>query len=104
MNSIVCLLQSDADGYSSAIDAKLGYPKPGVDIGGGIHAPPAQSVTVRYGAVQKHPTLALWAYPDDAAVVAAAIALPIGAVVQVLDATWIPASAMVAAQAEALPE
>lgn len=93
MTAIVCLAQSDADTYSAAIDAKLGYPKPGVDIGGGIHVPPAQSVTVRYGLVQKHPTLAQWAYPDDAAVIGAAIALPVGATVQLLDATWTPAVA-----------
>lgn len=91
MTAIVCLAQSDADTYSAAVDAKLGYPKPGVNIGGGIHVPPAQSVTTRYADVQKHPTLAQWSYPDDAAVIGAAIALPVGATVQALDATWAPA-------------
>lgn len=30
------------------VDAALGYPKPGQDVGGGIHAPPSQSVTTTY--------------------------------------------------------
>lgn len=91
MSAIVFTQQSDADAYSAAVDAKLGYPRPGVDMGGGLHAPPAQGATTRYGGVQKHPTLTLWAYPNDPAVAAAAIALPVGATVQVLDATWTPA-------------
>ena len=33
-----------------AVDVSLGYPKPGVDVGGGVHAPPAQTVTTTYAA------------------------------------------------------
>lgn len=91
MTAIVCALQADADSYSATIDAKLGYPKDGIDIGGGIHATKLESRTLRHNKVLKHPTLANWAYPRDAIETAQAVALPLGATVQVLDATWFPA-------------
>lgn len=90
MTAAVFVTRADADAYSAAVDARLGYPKPGIDVGGGKHVPPPQSATARYGDVQKHPTLAQWAYPSDPVVTAAAVALPGGAVVQPLDATWAP--------------
>lgn len=91
MSAIVFTVkQADADAYSAAIDVKLGYPRNGVDIGAGIHAPQVVSRTLRYGAVLKHPVLAKWAYfPEDATVDAQGVALPIGATDnQTLDATW----------------
>lgn len=42
------------------------YPKAGQDTGGGTHSPPSQSQTLTYGAIWQHPTLAEWAYMQDA--------------------------------------
>lgn len=49
-----------AVGLRNAIDNRAGYPVDGVNVGGGIHAPAAQSRTVRSSPVRKHPTLARW--------------------------------------------
>ena len=95
--SIVFVTQSDAVNYGAAIDAKLKVPMAGVDVGGGPHAAPSQSATTTYGAVIKHPTLSSWAYADDGVVQAQAVALPIGATVTTLDATWVPAPGAVVA-------
>lgn len=105
MNAIVFTARGDADSISTAIDTRLGYPKPGVDIGGGVHAPPAQTVTIRYGDVERHPTLALWRYPYDTPVqgeVGRGLAIPVTGAVSALDATWFPAG-LAAQQAEAKP-
>lgn len=39
--------KTEATKASADMAAALGYPKPGRDIGGGIHAPPEQSATLR---------------------------------------------------------
>lgn len=60
---------------ASAVDSALGYPKPGIDVGGGIHAPPEQSVTQTYCA-----PIALGAqhwYPVDAVTLPILQPLPI---------------------------
>lgn len=58
---------SDANSCQAAVDTALGYPKAGVDYNGGLHAPPAQSVTTTYAQVQVHPQNALeHIYPADA--------------------------------------
>lgn len=53
--------------YGADVDAALGYPKAGLDIGGGIHVAPALSMTVRHNQVLEKPvTKDAWAYPSDA--------------------------------------
>ena len=79
--------------FRNALDVQLGYPKPGIDVGGGVHAPPAQSVTPHYAGVLKHPTLATCAILSDATitpvVTAAANALAVAVPVSTaLDGTW----------------
>lgn len=89
---------------AALVDKSLGYPKPGIDIGGGAHVPPAQSITTTYETPIQHPvTLTLWAYPVDATVNAAATAPSLSTAEQSqlsttvasaapLDATWTPAT------------
>lgn len=97
MTGYVFSLQATALTFRSNVDSLCGYPKPGVDIGGGIHVPPAQSVTVHAHMVLPHPTLAEWAHLISAevsavaaqAATASATVLP---AVTTLDATWFPAS------------
>ena len=78
---------------SPAVDAHMSYPLAGTDIGGGIHVPPAQSVTTTYFVPLQHPGGGSWAYISDANVTAAvgpnAIAWGLSAPVT-LDATWFP--------------
>jgi hypothetical protein len=45
------------------VDASLGYPKPGVDVGGGRHVSPAQSATQTYAAPV--PLAGAFYYPAD---------------------------------------
>jgi hypothetical protein len=49
-----------ATGLRDAMNTRAGCPIAGVDVGGGIHVPAAQSVTVRVSPVRKHPTLSRW--------------------------------------------
>ena len=43
--------------FQGRLDAAYGCPIEGVDIGGGVHAPPEQSRTTHYGSVMQHPTV-----------------------------------------------
>lgn len=90
MRAVVCDTQLKADTFSATIDTRLGYPKFGVDIGGGIHLPRNASRTLRHAGVFKHPTLSLWAYTDDEVGPRESIPLPPGASAQLLDSTWFP--------------
>lgn len=70
-----------------------GYPRAGIDVGGGIHAPAAQTKTTGYADVLKHPTLAQWSYPADPFVksVVGPTAVSLGAIdAGPLDPTWAP--------------
>jgi hypothetical protein len=91
MNHIVFPSLALANLFAANIDAEIGYPKPGVNVGGGIHVAPL-FVTQRHGAIFKHPTLNEWAYPDDAAVVSrrGRVPLPPQAQSRVLGADWFP--------------
>ena len=93
MASVVFTSRLAAHQFSDAIDAEFGFPIPGVRMGGGIHVPPVQGRTARYGAVRKHPSLSQWAYPDDPVIVGkrSRVPLPGGASSQTLDSTWDPA-------------
>lgn len=66
MDCIVFTSQDEAEAWAAKVAAAEGYPKPGVDIGGGRHVPPELSVTVAHVAVEKHPTKDEWMCPVDA--------------------------------------
>lgn len=85
--AIIFPTKPEADAYSAKVDTAFGYPKPGVDIGGGIHAPAALSVTTRQADVLEKPTKDAYAYPVDAASLAKEPA-PAGKPPVTLDASW----------------
>lgn len=86
---------------AAAVDEAGGYPKAGIDIGGGVHVPPDASVTTGYAAVLQHPSGTKWAYQADSVVVPIvgpnAIQYDLG-VAAPLDATWYPDSGANAVQ------
>ena len=47
--------QVGALAMQAKLDASYGCPIAGVNVGGGIHAPAAQSATLHYGSVFQHP-------------------------------------------------
>ena len=53
-----------AQACQQAVDAAVGYPRPGINVGGGIHAPPAQTTTTTYAA--PIPLAGAFYYPADA--------------------------------------
>jgi hypothetical protein len=85
-----------AQACAPVVDAQQGYPRPGVEVGGGAHVKDAGGgpfVTATYAVPIKHPTLAQWAYLADAistpALTPQAVALSLPAPTS-LDATWFP--------------
>jgi hypothetical protein len=62
-NGYAFALQASAQACAAPVDTALGYPKAGVDVGQGIHVPPAQSRTITYAA----PALlsGQWWFPAD---------------------------------------
>lgn len=93
----VFTVQSKANALPPIMDAHLGYPKTGVNVGDGLHVVPT-FVTQTYAAVLTNPTTGTsWAYPADSVVVpivapnAVTLGLPAPAA---LDATWAPAVAV----------
>jgi len=93
MTELVFTVLADANVFASSADSRLGYPKNGVDVGGGVHVSTAQGRTFQHAAVVKHPTLSLWRYPWDAVVqgeVGKGLTVPVTATPTVLDATWFP--------------
>jgi len=86
---------SAAQACQAPVDAALGYPSTGVNVGNGPWVNPPV-VTETYAVPVQHPTLQLWAYPADSVTVpilsdpatAAALNLPAPTT---LDATWTPA-------------
>lgn len=65
MRAITSATLADLEAVQQKLDAALGYPIYGVDIGGGVHAPPEQSRTLRRADIIAHPKLAQWALPVD---------------------------------------
>lgn len=59
--------QNAAAGMDGAVNGTGPYPKAGVDIGGGTHAPPSQSVTVTYSGIWRNPAGTQWAFVADSA-------------------------------------
>lgn len=103
MTGIVFLSQAAADAAGTAYDVRLGYPRAGVDVGAGLHAPPATSATLRAADVLKHPTLPQWAYQESDEILSARAVVGLrGGVEQVLDATWLPTVLAVAIAKEEL--
>src|SRR5260370_5942858 len=55
-----------AAAFRDAVDNATSLPAPGVNVGGGVHAPADETWTVTWALVLKHPTRNLWAYPFEA--------------------------------------
>lgn len=53
-SAIVFASKKAAESALSRANAALGYPRPGMDIGGGVHAPPEKTITVACSEVVKH--------------------------------------------------
>jgi hypothetical protein len=87
MSHIIFTSQKEAEAYGAAVDKQMGYPKGGTNVGGGIHAPADQGMTLRYGDVRKHPKDELWSYPDPGLT---DLPLPKDAVKSTLDDSWTP--------------
>lgn len=72
MRALILTSKAEADAHELAMRRRHGIPedgsgKPGVNIGGGIHAPDAESRTYRYAEVIRHPVADEWAVPIGAA-------------------------------------
>lgn len=64
MKALVLTTKAEADALSADVDAAMGLPTYGVDVGGGRHVDREQSRTLRYA--EPLPTkLGEWAYPYD---------------------------------------
>jgi len=62
----ISLVRHEADELQREDDALFGYPRHGVDVGGGIHAPRDASVTTHKQAVYEHPNKNKYRYEVDA--------------------------------------
>lgn len=62
---VILTVKSEADALQADIDLSAGYPKNGVDIGGGIHVPKGQSQTLHQYDVVKHPISNQWSVKVD---------------------------------------
>ena len=67
MNGLTFPDLPSAVAFQVQIDAKLGYPKSGVDVGSGVHAPPSQSATLTYMAPVQLATVG-FGFPVDAVI------------------------------------
>lgn len=61
MKALIYANKSEAEAMRAKIDAAHGLPVDGVDIGGGIHAPPEQSRTYHFQSIIEHPLTKEWA-------------------------------------------
>jgi hypothetical protein len=66
MNGIVCPSLASCQSIEAQVDAILVYPRTGVDIGGGLHAPAWQTTTQTYAAPVALATPGQYGYPVDA--------------------------------------
>ena len=86
--------EKNAVAFGAAVDSALGYPREGVNVGAGVHAPEALSVTSSfYGPPRKHPTLEQWAFPyadDVGKLIEVTPELGKGAVLEERDPSWDP--------------
>lgn len=63
MRASVFTSEAAAAAFVADLDRALGYPRDGVNIGGGVHAPAEQSRTLTHAIPLKHPTRDEWAVP-----------------------------------------
>lgn len=86
MTGIVFAGSAAAQALQAAFDARLGYPRAGVDVGGGLHVAPAFSQTTHAARVVTNGTsFAL----QTSGEIDAVSDVPLGAGVrQALDTTW----------------
>lgn len=90
MKAVVFSDKTSADAIQAKIDAAYGYPRDGVDIGGGIHVHPSLSRTLHAQAVIAHPDGKQFAAVTDdvdSSKLAAQDKTAVDAAVT-LDATW----------------
>lgn len=67
MTTAILYSKEELIALANAVDDAMGYPKDGVDVGGGVHAPREEAVTLRYTELRENPTTkGEWAYPLDA--------------------------------------
>ena len=77
--------ENSANAALTNLNALMGYPREGVNIGGGVHADAHASRTLSVSSVQKHPTLQKWSVLLPPSAPAAYRAQSV-----VLDETWNP--------------
>lgn len=68
MTTAIVGTESYTTSLQNIIAKALGYPKQGVNVPGGEHAPADESITELYVAVIQHPSGSPWACPVDATV------------------------------------
>lgn len=92
MVHIVFASRPQATKFASDVDAELGLPLDGVDMGPGPHAPKALTRSVRFAELRKHPVRSEWAYPDMPLIKGKRDRVPVppGAVVKELEPDWTP--------------
>jgi hypothetical protein len=79
MNGLTFPDLASAQVVQAQVDAALGYPKAGVDVGGGVHVPPSQSITTTY--MQPVPLATVgYGYPVDAVIAPVLTALQVASV------------------------
>ena len=104
MSHIILSTRAEAEQYRADVEAAQGYPRAeGRHFGGGIHVEPEQLVTEHAEDVRQSKDGTLFAYPEPVEVEVEvkggqqiprgiSVALPDGAEVAEIDATWIAAS------------
>lgn len=95
LSAYVYALQADALAVQAKVDSLAGYPKPGIDVGGGLHVAPAKSVSTHAANVLSNLGGTAWALIScsevDANVAAASLATAVALTAKVaLDTTWYP--------------
>ena len=81
-----------AQAFAKKVNAALGYPKIGVDIGDGEHAAADETATTDYASVLAHPSGTQWAYVADGNTTPLMDAAT-SATVAELDSSWFPVPA-----------
>lgn len=65
MRAVVFNSAKKASDAVVALDSAMGYPRPGVDVGGGVHAPVEVGTTKTCTSVVRHSTKSEWAMLVD---------------------------------------
>lgn len=100
MRAVVFTALAAATRVRDRIDQLLGYPKAGVDHGGGRHAPPARTATSSWSDVKKHPTLSRWRVLVKPAIAARLATIRAEAQARIAAGQAQPGDAMIAAMVE----